>query len=73
MQHRQGKKALYLYTKMLEEDTSPDELTFVAVLQACVIYAEHKNSSFLDGQARKLFSSEVVRALQEDAWRMGFC
>ncbi|KAH7365634.1 hypothetical protein KP509_18G038700 [Ceratopteris richardii] len=71
VQHNSAKEALLLYKHMLEAGTIPDELTFVAVLQACGIFAENEVTSVYNGIALKSISIEIVKAIKMDIWKMG--
>ncbi|KAH7315734.1 hypothetical protein KP509_21G062900 [Ceratopteris richardii] len=66
-----GELAVQLYRQLLEEDISPDERTFVAILQSCSILLDSRGSK-LSIASRKLLSLEIVLALHSDAKNVGF-
>lgn len=70
--HGLGNKTLQLYEEMLQEGWSPDERTFVSVIQACSILAEMEVGVLLDGQAVKVKCLETGKAFHADAQRKGY-
>ena len=64
-----AERALEMYSRMHEEDMSPNELTFVIILQACGILAEKEDSQ---ERAIKTLSLERGHELHSDAFMRGY-
>lgn len=64
-----GEEALRLYSVMLKEDVSPNNVTFVVAIQACSILAERGDAG---GEPTNVICLEIGQALYADAQRVGF-
>ncbi|KAI5083780.1 hypothetical protein GOP47_0003523 [Adiantum capillus-veneris] len=72
VENNQGKKALWLYKMMLQEDVGVVPLTYVFALQACEIIAEDEQAVVVEGKTVKVQSLRLGKALNLDACSMGF-
>ncbi|MCO5548256.1 hypothetical protein L7F22_001713 [Adiantum nelumboides] len=67
-----GEKVLELYEEMQKDGFSPDEQSFVIILQGCCLLADKESASFKNGQTIKQESLNVGRFLHEEARKMCF-
>ncbi|KAI5063567.1 hypothetical protein GOP47_0022114 [Adiantum capillus-veneris] len=65
-------KALLLYKLMLEDESHPDQLTFVILLQACGILAEKEEAHASRRHKTNHIACEIGQALHEDVCKRGF-
>eukprot|EP00250_Pteridium_aquilinum_P021971 c25273_g2_i4 orf=128-1849(+) len=71
VEHDLGEKALLLYRQMQEEGVTPNQRTFVVVLQACAILAEKEEFISVNGLPTKVMALRIGQALHTDAGRIG--
>lgn len=67
-----GAPAQALYERMRSECVSPDDRTFVSVLQACCSMAEQESSVWVDGAFLKVELLKVAKSLHAEAQRYGY-
>ncbi|KAH7331876.1 hypothetical protein KP509_20G054700 [Ceratopteris richardii] len=72
IQNNQGKKALWVYKMIIEEEINVVALTYVFALQACDCISEDEQTIVIEGQAMKMDSLRLGKALHLDATIMGF-
>lgn len=72
MQLNKVEEALQLYQDMREQGVTPNERTFVSVIQACGRFAEQEEGTVLDVQTAAVKSLYMGRAMHAEAWTMGF-
>ncbi|MCO5559525.1 hypothetical protein L7F22_013126 [Adiantum nelumboides] len=65
-------KALQLFKLMLEEESLPDQLTFVILLQACGILAEKDDIRLSRSLKTNHIACEIGQALREDVCKWGY-
>ncbi|KAH7428465.1 hypothetical protein KP509_09G002900 [Ceratopteris richardii] len=68
----EAEKALQLYSQMLHDGVTPDQLTFVIAIQACAALAETCEPLLHGGRSLKLGPFEIGKGLHADARRQGF-
>ncbi|KAH7314925.1 hypothetical protein KP509_21G027500 [Ceratopteris richardii] len=67
-----GAKALWLYKEMLKDGFTPNQRTFVVLLQACTILAETEDTTNQEGFMHKELALLIGQALHADARYFGF-
>lgn len=69
---REGKaeKALQLYEEMRDQGESPNDWTFVSLLQACGILAEEEDAMVVDGRSFKLNALAKGKAIHAETRKM---
>ncbi|KAI5077830.1 hypothetical protein GOP47_0007654 [Adiantum capillus-veneris] len=72
IERSEGRKALQLYCQMQVENTEPEHVTFIMLLQACAAIAKKEETSFMNGQPIKPIALEVANSLHMDSLRRGF-
>lgn len=64
-------KALLLYRQMQVEGVTPNQRTFVVILQACAALSEKEEFITVEGLPTKVIALSIGRALHEDGGRNG--
>lgn len=67
LKHRQAEMALGLYDQMKNEETSPNDRTFVSALQACAMLAEKDRNVVGDGRCWKTIALHKGNEIYADA------
>lgn len=70
-QQSQPHKALHLYEQMRNKGMSPDDRTFVSVVQACAMLMEDEHALLVDCSLLKVKSLQRGKVLHADARRKG--
>lgn len=67
----EAEQAFHLYEQMTGEDVSPDDWTFVSILQACGMLAEKEEPASVAGRFMKQKSLRIGKAIHAVAQRKG--
>lgn len=72
IEHGLPAKTLELYVQMLDEEVSPDNRTFVSLLQACGMIGRREQAVVVEGQSVKLKSLPPSRAVHAEAQKRSY-
>lgn len=64
-------RSVQVYEDMREEGVSPNNRTFVSLLQACGMLAEHEEGNLVGERLVKANALKMVKAVHSDAWTKG--